>query len=68
MITYSVLTDYALSLAKAIPLKLHIVFDTLAAAVFIAAPFALSFTGITQIYYIVMGLGVLAVVAFTSKA
>jgi len=62
------ITDYAFSIAKAIPFDIHIIFDSLAAVVFIAAPFIFGFSGVTQIYYIVMGVGVLAVVAFSSKA
>ena len=67
LIAYSLLTDYALSVAKVLPFDFHIIFDSLAAVVFIAAPFVFGFTGIVQIYYIVMGLGVLVVVAFSSK-
>ncbi len=67
LIIYSLLTDYALSLAKAIPFNIHIIFDSLAAAVFIAAPFILNFSGLAQIYYVVMGVGVLVVVALTTK-
>ena len=68
LVLYSLLTDYAFSIAKAIPFKIHIIFDSLAAVVFIAAPFIFGFSGITQIYYIVMGAGVLLVVALTGKA
>ena len=68
LIVYSLITDYALSIAKAIPFNIHIVFDSLAAVVFVAAPFIFGFAGVAKIYYIVMGVGVLAVVAFTSKA
>lgn len=68
LIVYSLITDYALSIAKVIPFNLHIIFDSLAAVAFILAPFILGFTGIVQIYYIVMGLGVVAVVVFSSKA
>jgi len=68
LIVYSLITDYAYSIAKALPFKLHILFDSLAAVAFVVAPFVLGFTGIVQIYYLVMGVGVIAVVAFTSKA
>ena len=67
LIVYSLITDYALSVAKVLPFNLHIIFDSLAAVTFIAAPFVFGFTGIVQIYYIVMGLGVVAVVACSSK-
>lgn len=68
LIAYSLLTDYLYSIAKVIPFKLHIIFDTLAAVVFIIAPFLFGFTGIALIYYLVMGFGVLAVVFVTQKA
>ena len=68
LIVYSLLTDYALSVAKAVPYKLHLLFDVAAALIFIAAPFVLGFTGAATIYYLVMGIGVLAVVAVSSTA
>lgn len=67
LIIYSLATDCAFSIAKTIPFNVHIVFDLLAAVAFIVAPFIFGFSGVTQLYYIVMGIGVLAVVAFTSK-
>lgn len=67
LIVYSLLTDYSMSIAKVIPFNLHIILDSAAAVAFIVAPFILGFTGTAQIYYIVMGLGVVAVVAFSSK-
>ena len=68
LIMYSLITDYALSIAKVLPFNLHSIFDSMAAVAFIVAPFVLGFNGVEKIYYIVMGLGVVAVVAFTSKA
>jgi hypothetical protein len=67
LIFYSLLTDYSYSISKVIPFKLHIIFDSLAAIVFILAPFIFDFTGITKIYYWVMGVGVLFVVFVTQK-
>ncbi len=67
LIVYSLLTDYAYSMAKVISFTMHIILDSLAAIVFIVAPFILNFTGIAQIYYLVMGVGVLIVVLLTSK-
>lgn len=68
LIVYSLITDYSYSIAKVIPFGIHMTFDLLAAVVFIAAPFVLGFGGIEQIYYIVMGVGVIAVVLFSKKS
>lgn len=67
LIGYSLLTRYAYSLFKVIPFNIHIAFDTLAGLVFVAVPFALEITAVAQIYYWVMGSGVLAVVILTNK-
>ena len=66
LIVYSLLTDYAYSAAKLIPFKTHLVLDSLAGLLFIVVPFALGFEGVAKIYYIVMGVGVLIVVALTN--
>ncbi len=63
LIVYSLLTDYTFSIAKIIPYKTHLVLDTVAGLVLIALAFALKLEGINQIYMIVMGAGVLLVVA-----
>ena len=65
LIIYSLLTDYTYSVAKIIPFKVHLVFDSLAGLVLIALAFVLKLEGIAQIYMIVMGAGVLLVVAVT---
>jgi len=65
LIIYSLLTDYTYSIAKIIPFKVHLVFDSLAGLVLIALAFVLKLEGIAQIYMIVMGAGVLLVVAVT---
>lgn len=67
LIVYSLITDYAYSIAKAIPFPMHIILDTTAAITFIAAPFIFSFSDVAQIYYWVMGVGVLMVVLVTKK-
>ena len=63
LIVYSLLTDYTYSIAKIIPFKVHLVLDSLAGIVLIALAFALKLGGIAQIFMIVMGAGVLLVVA-----
>jgi hypothetical protein len=65
LIIYSLLTDYTYSIVKVIPFKVHLVFDSLAGLVLIALAFVLKLEGIAQIYMIVMGAGVLLVVAVT---
>ncbi len=65
LIVYSLLTDYTFSVAKVIPFKVHLVLDSLAGLVLIALAFALGLEGIVQIYMVVMGAGVLLVVAVT---
>ncbi len=65
LIIYSMLTDYTFSVAKIIPFKTHLVLDSLAGCVLIALAFVLKLEGIAQIYMIVMGAGVLLVVAVT---
>jgi len=68
LIVYSLLTDYAASVVKTLPYKLHLMFDAAAAVTFIAAPFVLGFAGAATTYYLVMGVGVLAVVGVSSTS
>ena len=65
LIIYSLLTDYTFSAAKVIPFKVHLVLDSLAGLVLIALAFVLGIDGVAQAYLIVMGAGVLLVVAVT---
>jgi len=65
LIVYSLLTDYTFSAAKVIPFKVHLVLDSLAGLVLIALAFVLNLEGIAQGYMIVMGAGVLVIVAVT---
>ena len=65
LIAYSLLTDYTFSAVKAIPFKTHLILDSIAGVAFVALPFVLGLDGITRIYLIVMGAGVLLVVAVT---
>lgn len=67
LIVYSLITDYAFSMAKVLAFKLHLGFDIAAAIVFLFAPLLFGFNGIANIYYPVMGIGVLMVVLFTDS-
>ena len=65
LILYSLLTNYSYSLAKIIPFKVHLVLDLIAGIVFVAAPFVLGLVGLAKLYCLVMGIGVILVVAIT---
>ncbi len=65
LIIYSLLTDYTFSVAKVIPFKAHLVLDSIAGVVLIALAILLELDVVTRAYLIVMGAGVLAVVAVT---
>jgi hypothetical protein len=65
LLGYSLITDYAYSLSGTLSFKIHLVFDALSGLGAIAAPFIFGFGGVAKIYYIVMGVGVLLVVALT---
>ena len=63
LIVYSLLTDYTFSAANVIPFKTHLILDLIAGVAFVALPFILGLDGIARLYLIVMGLGVIVVVA-----
>jgi hypothetical protein len=65
LIFYSLLTDYALGMRKRMPFKMHLGFDLSAGVVFVVWPFIFGVTGLAMTYYIVMGLGIMLVVAVT---
>ena len=65
LIVYSLLTDYTFSVAKAIPFKTHLVLDSLAGLVLIALAFLLELDVVARAYLVMMGAGVLLVVAVT---
>ena len=67
LLTYSLITDYSLSARKMIPFKVHLIFDFVAALVLVAAPFIFGFDGITKIFYLVIGISVIAVVLITNS-
>ena len=65
----SALTRYPLGIVKVLPFTIHSAGDYLAAALLIAAPFALNFAdaeGGIAAFYVVMGLAVLAVSLVTN--
>ena len=65
----SALTRYPLGILKVLPFTIHSAGDYLAAALLIAAPFALNFAdaeGGMAAFYVVMGLAVLAVSLITN--
>ncbi len=66
LVAYSLLTDYALSLAKVFAVRTHLAFDLTAGVVLLAAPFVFGFDGIARAYFAVMGLGVFGAVAATN--
>jgi len=68
LILYSLLTDYEFSISKMIPFKVHLGLDLSAGVVFVIWPFIFGFTGVAMAYYIVMGLGIMLVVAVTDSA
>jgi hypothetical protein len=57
----TLLTDHELGVVKVVPYWLHVAVDRLVGAVFIAAPFALGFTGLDAAYYWANGATVLLV-------
>jgi len=65
LIIYSLLTDYTFSVAKVIPFKAHLVLDSVAGVALIALAILLELDVVTRAYLIVMGAGVLLVVAVT---
>ena len=65
LIAYSLITDYAFSVASVISFKTHLILDLAAGAVFIAAPFVFGWTGLVMGYYFAMAAGVSAVVVLT---
>ncbi len=65
----SALTRYPLGIAKVLPFTVHSVGDYLAAALLIIAPFALNFADAESglaVFYVVMGVAVLAVSLITN--
>lgn len=66
LVAYSLATDYAFGVFRLLPFRLHLMLDVAAAIVFLAAPFVFGWRGLVLGYYLVMGVGVLAVVALST--
>ena len=66
LIGYSLLTDYTFGAASVISFRTHLLLDLAAAVAFIAAPFALGWSGFVMGYYFAMAASVLAVVGFSN--
>lgn len=67
LVLYSLLTDYRFGAAKVLPFDIHLLLDGIAAAAFLALPFALGLDGIARLYFLVMGGGVVLVVAVSQR-
>jgi hypothetical protein len=65
LITYSLVTDYGLSLVKWIPFRTHLILDALAGFAFIIAPFLFGFEGLIRWFYLANGVIVLLLVLVT---
>ncbi|MEM8689796.1 MAG: hypothetical protein AAGF81_20910 [Pseudomonadota bacterium] len=59
----TVFTDHHLGLVRVLPYSLHLAVDLAVGLVFVAAPFALGFSGIDAWYYWLNGAAVLTVVS-----
>ena len=67
LILYSLMTDYEFSIGMLIPLKVHLAIDFSAGIIFILWPFIFDFTDLVLAYYLVVGFGLLLVVALSQS-
>ncbi|MEE4190394.1 MAG: hypothetical protein V2I66_02385 [Halieaceae bacterium] len=67
LVLYSLLTDYHFSIARMLPFDVHLLLDGFAAAALLGLPFVLGLEGIAQLYFLVMGGGVILVVAVSQR-
>ena len=65
LLTYSLLTDYALSLKNSIPFKMHLLLDALASTTFLIVPFVFGFEGLVRLFFLANGILVMAAVLLT---
>lgn len=68
LVGYSLLTDYSMSAKALIPIRLHLVLDFAAGALFVMVPFLAGFKGAAMPFYVVMGAAVIAVVLATDPS
>ena len=67
LIIYSLMTDYRFSITGIFSFSTHLLLDLSASALFLIAPFVLEFSGFLMVYYLVMGSGVIVVVALSQR-
>ena len=67
LLLYSLMTDYEYSIGMLIPLRIHLAIDFSFGILFILWPFIFDFTGLALAYYLVMGFGLLLIVALTQS-
>ncbi|TYQ27777.1 hypothetical protein PseudUWO311_07075 [Pseudanabaena sp. UWO311] len=65
LVTYSLITDYGLSLVKWIPFNIHLILDAVAGVAFLVAPFLFGFEGLIRWFYFANGAIVLLLVLVT---
>lgn len=61
----TVVTDHHLGVVRVLPYRLHLAVDLTVGLLFIAAPFALGFSGLDAAYYWLNGGAVVAVIALS---
>lgn len=59
----TLLTDHHLGVLRILPYRVHLAVDLIVGLTFLAAPFALGFSGLDAAYYWLNGAAVLAVIA-----
>ncbi len=65
LFVYSLLTAYPGGLRSLIPWRVHLTLDAVAAVALLAAPFVFGFGGAARVFYVIIAVAVLAVVATT---
>lgn len=61
----TVFTDHKLGLIRVIPYKMHVTVDFLVGLMFLAAPFALGFSGLDAWYYWINAIAVITVISLS---
>ncbi|MEL6262407.1 MAG: hypothetical protein AAFR12_15210 [Cyanobacteria bacterium J06626_6] len=68
LFSYSLLTNYSISWRRLIPLTFHLSLDFVAGVAFILAPFIFGFGSLAKVFYITMGVAIVAVVLLTDRS